>query len=373
MSTSFDLQAISPICKGAEGQSPAFRQVRDQLVALIEGGNIPLGARLPSEPELAKALGVSRMTLGRALNELSDLGLVTRRRGAGTFISSPGESENLSPSSVRVLLTGPAEFALHDYYFGTLLLGLRSGLMERGMSLTLDSYESLEGELDPTQPLVLLNPRQEQALSVDAAWTGPAPFVILGARWPVQNGVCVDSDNVLASLRAIEHFAGLNHQRFLFIGACPGDANTLDRVKGFHAGLAQYQLEEVHPPILVEDTTKLSTDERLRITEAIRTTRPTAILAGGATISLHVCRLAESIGLEVPQDISLIAFDDPPFMALSRPALTTIAQPLDLMAATVCDLLIDPKPSNAGGQKVFHPHLTLRKSTAFCAQGSRTS
>lgn len=373
MSTSFDLQAISPICKGAEGQSPAFRQVRDQLVALIEGGNIPLGARLPSEPDLAKALGVSRMTLGRALNELSELGLVTRRRGAGTFISSPSEGGPAGSSSVRVLLTGPAEFALHDYYFGTLLIGLRSGLSERGITLTLDNYESFDGSLDPSQPLVLLNPRQEQALAIDSKWPNEAPLVILGARWPVQNGICVDSDNVLASLRAIEHFAGLDHRRVLFIGACPGDANTLDRVKGFHAGIAQYQLEEVHPPILVEDTTKLSHEERERISQALRNSQPTAVLAGGATISLHVCRLAESVGREVPHDLSVIAFDDPPFMALSRPSMTTIAQPLERMAATVCDLLAGTTSVPAGHQTVFHPHLTLRKSTAFCAQGSRTS
>jgi GntR family transcriptional regulator len=64
---------------------PLSFSVRDELAWRITSGAIPLGSRLPTEPQLAEDLGVSRATLREALRSLEEDGFVTRRRGAGTF------------------------------------------------------------------------------------------------------------------------------------------------------------------------------------------------------------------------------------------------------------------------------------------------
>jgi GntR family transcriptional regulator len=64
---------------------PLSFSVRDELVWRITSGEIPPGSRLPTEPQLAEDLGVSRATLREALRSLEEDGFVTRRRGAGTF------------------------------------------------------------------------------------------------------------------------------------------------------------------------------------------------------------------------------------------------------------------------------------------------
>jgi GntR family transcriptional regulator len=61
--------------------------VRDELAGRITSGAIPPGSRLPPEPQLAEDLGVSRATLREALRSLEEDGFVTRRRGAGTFVT----------------------------------------------------------------------------------------------------------------------------------------------------------------------------------------------------------------------------------------------------------------------------------------------
>jgi GntR family transcriptional regulator len=61
--------------------------VRDELVRRIEDGSLPTGARLPSEPDLAAELSVSRATLREALQALATDGMVERRRGSGTYVT----------------------------------------------------------------------------------------------------------------------------------------------------------------------------------------------------------------------------------------------------------------------------------------------
>ena len=68
---------------------PLYERVKHHILDGINRGEWPDGARLPSEHELRALLGVSRMTVHRALRELSSEGLVTRVRGAGTFVATP--------------------------------------------------------------------------------------------------------------------------------------------------------------------------------------------------------------------------------------------------------------------------------------------
>ncbi len=67
--------------------APLYRQVKDHIVGRILAGDWPEGERLPSENELTRALGVSRMTAHRALRELSTEGWLTRVQGDGTYVA----------------------------------------------------------------------------------------------------------------------------------------------------------------------------------------------------------------------------------------------------------------------------------------------
>lgn len=68
---------------------PLYLQAEEALSRLIQDGTYRVGDRLPPEPELAQRLGISRATLREALRAFEDKGLITRRRGLGTFITAP--------------------------------------------------------------------------------------------------------------------------------------------------------------------------------------------------------------------------------------------------------------------------------------------
>ena len=68
---------------------PLYVQAIDALRSLLQGGEYAVGARLPSEPELAQRLGISRPTLREALQTLEEEGAIVRRHGVGTFVAEP--------------------------------------------------------------------------------------------------------------------------------------------------------------------------------------------------------------------------------------------------------------------------------------------
>ena len=68
---------------------PAYLQIEDELAERIEAGDLAPGSRLPTERELARSLGVSRMTARAGLSRLEQRGLITRRQGSGSFVAEP--------------------------------------------------------------------------------------------------------------------------------------------------------------------------------------------------------------------------------------------------------------------------------------------
>ena len=77
------------------GSAPLFRQIKDHILRMMQEGTMKAGDRLPSESELVAKFGVSRMTVNRALRELTDQGRITRVAGAGSFVAEPKPQANL--------------------------------------------------------------------------------------------------------------------------------------------------------------------------------------------------------------------------------------------------------------------------------------
>lgn len=91
---------------GPESRVPRYERLAERLAHLIRRGKLAPGSVLPPEPELARALGLSRETVHRALRSLAGRGLVIRRRGVGTFVAEPYVEQPLEGlySFVRTLL-----------------------------------------------------------------------------------------------------------------------------------------------------------------------------------------------------------------------------------------------------------------------------
>jgi GntR family histidine utilization transcriptional repressor len=89
------MMSSDPLDASDAAALPRYREIYDALRQKIVSGAWPAGHKLPSEPELARAFGCARMTLGKALGALAEQRLITRRRRAGTTVSPPRPQESV--------------------------------------------------------------------------------------------------------------------------------------------------------------------------------------------------------------------------------------------------------------------------------------
>ncbi len=183
---------------------------------------------------------------------------------------------------------------------------------------------------------------------------------------PVTGRVSVTSDNYLGGQLAAEHLLALGHTR---IGALVGDAevsNMRSRMDGFMAALAEGGVG-LEPPYVCHGAQDLSLGER--VTELMRLPEPpTAIFATNDIVAVGAWQTLLELGHRIPEDVSLLGFDDIEIGRLLLPPLTTVAQDISVLSARAAELLLNPPETLVVGRGVVTPRLIARGSTAPVGQ-----
>ncbi|WP_134698690.1 LacI family DNA-binding transcriptional regulator [Ammoniphilus sp. YIM 78166] len=149
----------------------------------------------------------------------------------------------------------------------------------------------------------------------------------------------VSIDNVSGARKATEYLIELGHER---IGMISGPMNSVlgrDRIKGFYQAMARNQLEV--NPVLVQEG-DFSYESGYNLMEKLLALKhgPTAIFAANDEMAFGIINAIESKGLRVPDDISVIGFDDIKFSSIFKPGLSTISQPAFQIGTKAMELLI---------------------------------
>lgn len=350
----------------------AHVQVRERILSVILNQVLQPGDKLPAEPEVAQLLGVSRMTANRAIQSLVADGFLSRTPGKGTFIAEPPEAKEGVQSRTRriaIIAEMDAEHMVNDFYFGTLYWAVQSQLRAMGYASEIVTFRGLP--IDRAKEFlgaISIAPNQNRIDDLlEFQRTGKA-LVIVGADWHHFNLRQIDSDNVLGAALAVNHLIDLGHKNILFIGGEPDNSNTLDRERGFRLALKARQINHFDGWIWMErGAVELEPADQERLRALLKSPgRPTAIFAAGARLAVAVMRVLHQIGMAVPDDISVVTYDDPEFLQMVNPPLTTVSQPLKQMAEAACEYLFsellrrDPLVDTL----VFDPDLVVRGSTA---------
>jgi len=166
------------------------------------------------------------------------------------------------------------------------------------------------------------------------------PFVLIDHQGTGQECPAVGAANWQGGYNATEYLIKLGHQRIGFITGWMDLGCSVDRLDGYRSALRTYHIPKA--PELIYEGTFFQPDGYAGASALLDLPEPpTAIFASNDVMAMGAMDAVRNRGLRVPDDVSVIGFDDIPQAAMIRPALTTIGQPLEKMGRVATQMLLD--------------------------------
>lgn len=191
----------------------------------------------------------------------------------------------------------------------------------------------------------------------------PAPVVAIGRhQLPCS---CVQPENVHGAVDATAHLIRFGHRRIAFVGGPASSTSAIDRLEGFRQAMRQHGLPVDEKLVVESDYTveggAVAMKQLLGHSEA-----PDALFAGNDQMAIGAMREIKRSGLRIPEDLSVIGFNDIPLAAFVDPPLTTIRLPLQEIGRIAADMLLRQLKSRQREQLAvsIRGELVVRGSTA---------
>ncbi|MBA4188623.1 MAG: hypothetical protein C0467_11540 [Planctomycetaceae bacterium] len=297
---------------------------------------------------IAREAGVSISTVSRVLNNAPGVSEVARD-AVLTAVNRTGyvpEVGRRSTSNVALVYTAGA--SLDSPFDAALVNGIYAGLDGSDADLLiLDARRSRQPSETLTQMLMrkgaqgalLRTTTASQALCEEVVAEGFAA-VVVGSRPDDPKLNCIYSDSRPASREAVEHLLGLGHKRIAIGTHIVEDSDHADRLAGYHDALAAREVTTS------EELVIRATADRAGGVQVVRriagmTPRPTAVYLTDPLMAVGALEEARRVGIRVPQDLSLIGFDDGELRHSLVPHLTAVCQDTVALGRAASELLLE--------------------------------
>ena len=325
--------------------------------------------------DIAAHAGVSITTVSRVLNDRPDVAQETREAVLDVIRElkfAPSRAVRPAPSGRTGLIGVTIPMVLGDY-FAQLITGLTEALYELDMQAVLcPTFHHKEREITLVNQLlerridgaILVLPDESSDELLLLKQRG-FPFVVADEGYPLDGEFPqVGAANMAGAIEATEHLLGLGHRRIGLIQGIPGFVATEDRTRGYRATLSA---AGIRPDPALEACGDFRTVEgRAAAAQLLDLPEPpTAIFACNDEMAVSVLQEARARGLRIPEDLSVVGFDDTTVSQIAIPAITTIHQPLEevgRMAANLLARIIEEPPSHPIRLEVG-TRLVVREST----------
>ncbi len=320
-----------------------FEAIRDQIRRRIEAGELPPGAKLKTELEMAAEYGVSAITIRRAMADLVSGGQVVKKRGAGTFVApaaAPEPEIRQRQRHIAMLLTQ------ESYSVGSLvriMAGAQKTLTSRGSTMLIDwnsrnpkvSAASIQRMLRQGSDGFLIYPydpaqnREEFQLIRDAG----KPYVLLDRRDAYLPSLYVGSNNFDGGMIAASALIAHGHEKICFFAHLFFLSSEQERYAGYCSALRA-------AGILPGPLNLMEKPDFEALAQAVRIGEITAVFCVSDRVAERTVTALLNLGVRVPDDVSVIGFDDNIYTAGCPVPLSTVRQRFELIGQRAAELLL---------------------------------
>ena len=300
--------------------------------------------------DVASAAGVSIATVSRVLNGRRDVAPKTREavlKAVQEFDFATNRNAR-ALSSGRTGLVGVTVPIIAAAYFSVILSGVAEALYEQDMRIvlcpTLHEHDRevtlLDRLMHGTTDGAILTLPEESNKELKALKRQGLPFVVVDPRVPLDEGIpAVSAGHAAGARAATEHLLSLGHHRIAAIIGPPAWMASTARLDGYRAAMAAAGVLP-DSKLVVPSSFEIEGGEAAAGPILDLADRPTAIFAFNDNLAIGVLQAARARGLRVPEDLSVVGFDDSEHSAIVSPALTTVRQPLAEMGRMAVSLLL---------------------------------
>jgi len=325
---------------------PLYKQVKQRILDYIVEHDLQPGDPIPTEAKLAAQYGVSMGTVRRALLQLVDQGILYRQPGRGTFLTEQSRQKLKWRGFLAFIVP-----YIQDAFASSMIAGAEQAAKEAGYAFLLhNSYgrptveeELLRQSVGNVEGIILL-PVGRTTLPpvIQELLSRHFPLVFVD-RLPTPTTDRVNyviSDNYNGAYAAVQHLIDLGHRRIGLALTADEEVNSsvAQRAEGYRQALREHGLDVDEALIVRGLTPRRETAEAVSgesregkadielLQEFLQRERPTALFAVNDLIAIEAWRTAEKLGMAVPQDLSIVGFDDAEFLRDLGIPLTTVAQ-----------------------------------------------
>jgi DNA-binding LacI/PurR family transcriptional regulator len=331
--------------------------------------------------DVAEKVGVSRTTVSLVLNNVKgiQIGPETRQRvldAASELGYVPDAAAQALASrrtkAIGLVLTRTQHHIATDAFLPKIISGLLTTAQKQNIRILIDWVENEHREqayfelarAKRIDGMILSTPRlDDKALKLLENFD--IPTVLMGSM-EGSNLPFVDVDNAKAAEKATNYLLELGHREIAFISNAPREyTSSPERVRGYRDALTKHGISPNEKLIRYADFDPESGYQNMK-SLLDSSEKFTAAFVASDNVAIGAKSAVREAGLHVPDDISLIGFDDIPWAKYSDPPLTTIKLPAEALAQSACTLLVDMIQDNSNinrqTQIILETELIVRKS-----------
>lgn len=321
--------------------------IKNDILAQISDKKLEPGVRIPSERRLSETYGVSRALVRKALSELIDEGILMSVPGSGTYVLRPPDCKNKRDyKTIAFLLCTrgiPDYTVTTNFFYAQVLRGIELQLRRSGYQCIVSTVDELDYDdtylrniIDRVDGIILGELRCEKLHSFLRQAKIPVVLISPSIDSAIFDRILID--DLAGSLDAMNYLIKLGHRKIAFLGGSTNSLPAQQRLKGYKLGLERNGIK------LDEELIRITGWDFAKAREAtknlLRDYEFTAIFAASDLLAMAAIQAVRESNFRIPDDISVVGFDDLETSAQQTPQLTSVHVYKEYMGKLAVTLLL---------------------------------